>query len=142
MRALHPRDRRNAPEVISLSDPRPHIGAAAIRDGRIFRQSPNSNSKPSGGEGLRKLWDRLILSDVPESVVDELLEPSMIVNYSRDSFVFMQGAPTDLVFWVSSGLVDIILPGSDGEQITTSSVLGPGDIFRFGGVVDEKGMNR
>jgi len=63
-----------------------------------------------------------------------------MVNYKRGSFVFTQGAPTDLVFWISSGLIDIIFPGPDGEQ-GTSSVLGPGDVFGFVGVVDEKGRS-
>jgi CRP/FNR family transcriptional regulator, cyclic AMP receptor protein len=51
---------------------------------------------------------------------------------------FSRGAPTDLFFWVSSGLVDILCPGSDGEQIR-ASVLGPGDFFGFVESKDDKG---
>jgi CRP-like cAMP-binding protein len=44
--------------------------------------------------------------------------------------IFLQGAPTDILYWVSGGLVDIICPDPEGGQIQTS-LLGPGDIFGF-----------
>src|ERR1700720_4477882 len=136
MHAVSPRDRPSVPQH-NVPDPRPRVGLATTGNDRISRNSQNPGSK-AVGEGLRKLKSRLVSSDIPEEVVDELLEQSMMVNYKRGSFVFTQGAPTDLVFWISSGLIDIIFPGADGEQVT-SSVLGAGDIFGFVGVVDEKG---
>jgi CRP-like cAMP-binding protein len=71
-------------------------------------------------------------------VIDELLEQPTIVSYARGAFIFHQGAATDLLYWVSSGLVDILCPGTDGEQICTS-VLGSGDFFGFIGNTDHKG---
>jgi CRP-like cAMP-binding protein len=44
--------------------------------------------------------------------------------------IFLEAAPTDLIYWVSSGLVDILCPEPDGNQIQ-ASLLGPGDIFGF-----------
>jgi CRP-like cAMP-binding protein len=52
--------------------------------------------------------------------------------------IFLQGASTDFLYWVSSGLVDIVCPDPDGGQIQTS-LLGPGDIFGFVAFSDSKG---
>jgi CRP/FNR family cyclic AMP-dependent transcriptional regulator len=70
--------------------------------------------------------------------LDELFEQPTIISYSRGSFIYLQGAPTDLLYWVSSGFVDILSPGLDGEQIR-ASVLGPGDFFGFIEGTDHKG---
>jgi CRP/FNR family transcriptional regulator, cyclic AMP receptor protein len=67
---------------------------------------------------------------LPETVVSELIEHHTPVNYPKGSMIFLQGAPTDLIYWVSSGLVDILCPEREGCQIQTS-LLGPGDIFGF-----------
>jgi CRP-like cAMP-binding protein len=91
-----------------------------------------------GGEGYQKLKNRLTSRGIPESIIEDLLEQPTIVSYRRGAFIFLQGAPTDLLFWVSSGLVDIVSPGSDGEQIS-AGVLGPGDLFGFIESTDHKG---
>jgi len=52
--------------------------------------------------------------------------------------IFLQGAPTGILYWVSSGLVDLVCPEPDGGQIQTS-LLGPGDIFGFVEFSDSKG---
>jgi CRP-like cAMP-binding protein len=108
---------------------------------RIFRLKQNGKSSGAdspGGEGYQKLKNRLTSRGIPEGIIDELLEQPTIVSYSQGSFIFLQGAPTDLLFWVSSGLVDILSPGTDGEQIN-ASVLGPGDLFGFVESTDHKG---
>jgi len=91
-----------------------------------------------GGEGYQKLKNLLTSRGIPESIIEGLLEQPKIVSYKRGAYIFLQGAPTDLLFWVSSGLVDILSPGSDGEQIS-ASVLGPGDLFGFIESPDHKG---
>src|SRR5258708_36092320 len=56
----------------------------------------------------------------------------------KGSMIFLQGAPTDILYWVSSGLVDIVCPEADGGQIQ-ASLLGPGDIFGFVEFSDSRG---
>jgi CRP/FNR family cyclic AMP-dependent transcriptional regulator len=70
--------------------------------------------------------------------VNELFAQPTMVNYGRGAFIFFQGGPTDLLFWVSSGLVDILCPGPNGEEMI-GSVLGPGDFFGFVESKDDKG---
>jgi CRP-like cAMP-binding protein len=102
----------------------------------IYSSNPRPNNSLTG-EGYQKLKNRLTSRGIPESILDELLEQPTIVSYRRGSFIFLQGAPTDLLFWVSSGLVDILSPGAEGEQIN-ASVLGPGDLFGFVESTDHK----
>jgi len=108
---------------------------------RIFQLKRNGASNGADSpraEGSQKLKNRLTSHGIPESIIDELLEQPTIVSYRRGAFIFLQGAPTDLLFWVSSGLVDILSPGTDGEQFHVS-VLGPGDLFGFVERTDHKG---
>src|SRR3977135_3772410 len=81
-------------------------------------------------EGYDKLKARLISHGLPETVVTELIEHHTPIVYPKGSIIFLQGAPTDLIYWVSSGLVDILCPEPEGSQIQIS-LLGPGDIFGF-----------
>jgi CRP/FNR family transcriptional regulator, cyclic AMP receptor protein len=90
------------------------------------------------GEGYHKLRTRLTSHGLPETVVNELIEHHTPVNYPKGSMIFLQGAPTDLIYWVSSGLVDILCPEPEGGQIQTS-LLGPGDIFGFVEFSDYRG---
>jgi len=108
---------------------------------RIFRLKRNGTSNGAdspGGDGYQRLKNRLTSRGIPEGIIEELLEQPTIVSYRRGAFIFLQGAPTDLLFWVSSGLVDILSPGPEGEQIN-ASVLGPGDLFGFVERTDHKG---
>ena len=142
MEPLNPRTCHRAAETICSSNPRPRSGHDATRNRQqIFQLKRNgTTSRPDslGGEGFQKLKNRLTSSGVPENIVDELFEQPTIVSYSRGSFIFLQGAPTDLLFWVSSGLVEILAPGPDGEQIR-ATMLGPGDLFGFIESTDHKG---
>jgi hypothetical protein len=101
--------------------------------------APKVTVDSPAGDGYRKLEQRLTTGGVPQNIVDELLEQPTIVSYSRGAFIFLNGAPTDLLFWVSSGLVDILSPGPDGKQIL-SNVLGPGEFFGFIESPDHKGQ--
>jgi CRP-like cAMP-binding protein len=67
---------------------------------------------------------------LPETVVTELIEHHTSLNYLKGSMIFQQGASTDLIYWVSSGLVDILCPGPEGSRMQVS-LLGPGEIFGF-----------
>lgn len=141
MHTLKVRSAKNAFETNRA--PNPQAGREITRSQQhIFQASHNGTygrpGSAGGGEGYQKLKNRLISHAIPESVVDELLEQPTIISYSRGSFIFFEGAPTDLLYCVSSGLVEILCPGPDGEQIRTS-VLGPGEFFGFVECVDHKG---
>jgi hypothetical protein len=140
MEAINPQYRRNTPEVArAAAHSRPLVGSGASSR-QVIQLSHNAatRGRDAAGEGFQKLKHRLTSRGIPESVIDELFEQPTIVSYSRGSFIFLQGAPTDLLYWVSSGLVDIICPGLDGEQIR-ASILGPGDFFGFVENADHKG---
>lgn len=142
METLHRRPGQTASQPIYSSNPRPRRASEATRDRQqIFQPKHNgaiARAGSGGGEGYQKLKTRLISRGIPESILDELLEQPTIVSYRRGSFIFLQGAPTDLIYWVSSGLVDILCPGPDGEEIY-ASVLGPGEFFGFVECTDYKG---
>src|SRR6266478_4999086 len=103
---------RGATETIYPSNPRPRAGRAATGDRQQIVQLKhhpgNGGTMWGGGEGAQKLKNRLTSRGIPESVVDELLEPATVISYRKGTFIFLEGAPTDLLFWVSSGLVDIL----------------------------------
>ena len=117
--------------------PLPHAAQNERPSRPIF--SPQRSSSPSNtaalersnaAEGYDKPKARLMSHGLPETIVTELIERHTSVNYRKGSMIFRQGASTDLIYWVSSGLVDILCPGPDGGQIQMS-LLGPGEIFGF-----------
>jgi CRP/FNR family cyclic AMP-dependent transcriptional regulator len=96
----------------------------------LSRSNIRSVERRIVAEGYDKLKAKLMSHGLPETVVNDLIEHHTPVNYPKGSMIFLQGAPTDIIYWVSSGLVDILCPDPEGEQIQTS-LLGPGDIFGF-----------
>jgi len=97
---------------------------------KLSRSNTRGAERSIASEGYDKLEARLISHGLSETIVTELIEHHTPINYPRGSMIFLQGAPTDLIYWVSSGLVDILCPGPDGSQIQ-ASLLGPGEIFGF-----------
>jgi CRP-like cAMP-binding protein len=97
-----------------------------------------SELSTTGGDGYQKLRTRLLSHGLAEAVVAELIEYHTPLNYLKDSMIFRQGAPAHLIYWVSSGLVDLLCPTADGSQIQ-ASLLGPGDIFGFMQAADGDG---
>src|SRR5258708_39414833 len=77
---------------------------------KTFSSRHNGRASESllSGEGNQKLRTKLIAHGLPETVVDELIGHHTPVNYAKGSMIFLQGAPTDLIYGVSSGLVDIL----------------------------------
>src|SRR5229473_1432799 len=143
MKTINPRSGRNESEGVHQTNSRPRVERSVRHNSRqIFQLRNNMATRGPGavGEGYQKLRHRLISRGIPESIVDELFEQPTLVNYGRGAFIFFQGGPTDLLFWVSSGLVDILCPGPNGEQMI-GSVLGPGDFFGFVECKDHKGRS-
>ena len=120
MEAVNSRSARNKPEVVRTAYSRSLVGSSVPPSQRIFplRPKPTTGRPVTVGDGYQKLKNRLISHGLPESIIDELLEQPTIVSYGRGAFIFLQGATTDLLFWVSSGLVDIICPGPRESRLT------------------------
>ncbi len=70
----------------------------------------------------------LLQSWLPKELIDELIEHHTSVTYSKDSVIFLQGSPADLIFWVVSGLVKIYCPLAGGAR-TLVKLAGPGDLL-------------
>src|SRR5882672_10602912 len=104
----------------------------------LARSNTRGTERSITPEGYEKLKVRLMSHALPETVLNELIEHHTPINYPKGSMIFLQGAPTDLIYWVSSGLVDILCPEPEGGRIQTS-LLGPGDIFGFVEFSDFKG---
>jgi CRP/FNR family cyclic AMP-dependent transcriptional regulator len=140
MQAINPRSGRKELKVLSATNSLPPVGQSVHRDSQqIFLQkhNPATSQRGAAREEHQKLKNRLVSRGLPVSLIDELLEQATIVSYDRGCFVLLQGGRTDLLLWVSSGLVDILCPGQDGEQII-ARVLGPGEFFGFVQFKDHK----
>jgi CRP-like cAMP-binding protein len=107
-------------------------------------QSPRRNARASelsvAGEGYQKLRTKLITHGLPETVVDELIAHHTPVNYPKGSMIFLQGAPTDILYWVSSGLVDILLSRA-GRKPGTDEPAGPRGYIRVPGIFRLQGKS-
>jgi CRP-like cAMP-binding protein len=77
--------------------------------------------------------DRLLsqlVQFLPKETVDELICHYTSVTYAKDSIIFLQGSPADLMFWIMSGRVKLYCPMSDGDR-TLVRLCGPGDVLGY-----------
>ncbi|MGA9723567.1 MAG: Crp/Fnr family transcriptional regulator [Candidatus Binatus sp.] len=72
---------------------------------------------------------------LPQELVDELLCHHTSVTYAKDSIIFLQGSPADLMFWIMSGLVKLYCPISEGDR-TLVRLCGPGDVLGYADFID------
>ena len=123
----------------SSANVEPRVRRAIFSRQPYLPQNKVRSSEPNlAGQGYQKLKALLTSHGLPEMVVNELVEHHTPITYPKGSMIFLQGAPTDIIYWVSSGLVDILCPEREGGQIQTT-LLGPGDIFGFVEFSDFKG---
>ncbi len=66
-----------------------------------------------------------LLQFLPKELADELIRHHTSVTYHKDSIIFLQGSPADLMFWIMSGLVKLYCPRPDGNR-TLVKLCGPG----------------
>ena len=72
---------------------------------------------------------------LPQELADELIRHHTSVTYAKDSIIFLQGSPADLMFWIMSGLVKLYCPISDGDR-TLVRLCGPGDVLGYADFID------
>ena len=65
---------------------------------------------------------------IPNQLIEEFLRQHTRVTYSKDAFIFLEGSPADVTFFVLNGLVRLHCPLSDGNRIFVR-LAGPGDFI-------------
>jgi CRP-like cAMP-binding protein len=64
---------------------------------------------------------------LPQVAIEELLKHHRRLDYPKDAPIFLQGAPTDVTFYVLSGLVKVYCPRGNGNRVLLQ-LAAPGDI--------------
>jgi CRP-like cAMP-binding protein len=76
-----------------------------------------------------------LLQFLPKELADEVIRHHTSVTYTKDSIIFLQGSPADLMFWIMSGLVKLYCPRPDGNR-TLVRLCGPGDVLGYADLID------
>jgi len=92
------------------------------------------NSTMIREDAQHRLYSQLV-QFLPKELVDELIRHHTSVTYAKDSIIFLQGSPADLMFWIMSGLVKLYCPVSDGNR-TLVRISGPGDVLGYADFID------
>jgi CRP-like cAMP-binding protein len=92
------------------------------------------NSTMNRDDAQNRLRSHLV-QFLPEELADELMRHHTSVTYAKDSVIFLQGSPADLMFWIVSGLVKLYCPLSDGDR-TLVRLCGPGDVLGYADFID------
>jgi CRP/FNR family cyclic AMP-dependent transcriptional regulator len=79
-------------------------------------------------EVLQRVRNRVVAWGIPETNADELLEHYSLAAFRRGAVICQRGTPSDLLYWVCDGLVEIGYPLGDGDRIVMR-LSGPGDVF-------------
>lgn len=80
--------------------------------------------------GLQRLKAHLLRWPLPHGSVDDLLDRHMVLNFAEKSLIFRQGAHGDVIYWVRSGLVDVIFRDSKSREFLVE-VAAPGEFIGF-----------
>ena len=89
-------------------------------------------AKPTG---LQRFKAVLLASSLPMDVIDDFLQQHMTVIFPKNTFIFNNGTPGDVIYWVRAGFVDVLSrdpqKGNLIIEIATS-----GDLLGFMDFVD------
>jgi CRP-like cAMP-binding protein len=75
---------------------------------------------------------------VPEDVLVDLVNDSLVVRYEKDARLFLRGTPADNVMLIITGAVKICCHQS-GRHNVMLGLAGPGEVIGFADFVDPKG---
>lgn len=67
-----------------------------------------------------------LLMNLPEGVLEHLLDQSRVVDYPRNKLLFLRGDPADHIYLLLDGWVKIFRDTAEGEQ-TVIGILKPGE---------------
>ena len=69
----------------------------------LSRCNARGSERSIAAEGYDKLKAKLMSYGLPETVVNELVEHHTPITYPKGSMIFLQGAPTDIIYWGPAG---------------------------------------
>jgi CRP/FNR family cyclic AMP-dependent transcriptional regulator len=96
--------------------------------GRSVRNLPRAPmAKPTGLQRFRAF---LLACSLPANTIDDFLDRHMMVSFPKNAFIFNQGAPAQVIYWVRAGLVDVISRDSQRGDVIVE-VATPGDLLGF-----------
>jgi CRP-like cAMP-binding protein len=91
--------------------------------------------------GLQRFRARLLSWPLPRGAVDDLLDRHIVLNFPEKSLIFQQGAPGDVIYWVRTGVVDLVSPDSKKGDVLVE-VAGPGEMIGFMDLSTKSGTRR
>lgn len=89
-------------------------------------------------QGQTRLLGQLEQWGLPKQAIATLVGRHTPVRYPKGVLLFRQGAPADVVFAVSSGLVKVYCPWEGGKRVLVE-LAGPGDVVGYCDFVDRAG---
>lgn len=76
-----------------------------------------------------------LFSELGEEELRSIGEVAQVLNLPRDSRIFDSGDPSDALYVVASGKVNIVITSADGKELILA-VLGAGQVFGEMGLLD------
>lgn len=88
-------------------------------------------------ESLARLRRNFENWSVPPSILEELSDRNIVVNFAKDAMVFSEGSTADLFGCILSGYVRMYCAVGDGNR-TLMRIAGPGELIGFADYIDGK----
>jgi CRP/FNR family transcriptional regulator, cyclic AMP receptor protein len=85
--------------------------------------------------GLQRFKAFLQACSLSANVIDDFLQRHMMVSFPKNAFIFRQGTPGDVIYWVKAGLVDVLCSDSRRGNLIVE-IATPGDLLGFMDFVD------
>jgi CRP/FNR family cyclic AMP-dependent transcriptional regulator len=87
---------------------------------------------------LQRIHRRFVEWGVPESHAAKFLENYSMASFRKGALICKRGSPSDLLYWVCDGLVDILYPLDSGGKMSFR-LSGPGDVLGPLNLLDASG---
>ena len=91
-------------------------------------------------EAFSILRTNLSRLNLPQELVDELIECHVAVVFEKGALAFCEGNADGMLACILSGFVNVYCPVGDGNR-TLVRVAGPGEVIGYPDYVDEKGRH-
>ena len=98
------------------------------------------NVSPLHEESFTILRTSLSNLNLPDDLVEELIDRHIAVSFEKDAMAFCEGNTDGMLACILSGYVNIYCPVGDGNR-TLVRLAGPGEIIGYADYVDEKGLH-
>ena len=98
------------------------------------------NVSPLHEESFTILRTSLSNLNLPDDLVEELIDRHIAVSFEKDAMAFCAGNTDGMLACILSGYVNIYCPVGDGNR-TLVRLAGPGEIIGYADYVDQKGLH-